>query len=200
MVFYLTRNRQPRHLLRRPFPLTLPMDCASPTQISFSKTSTSSTINPETSSTITIDIFGTNNLTIRVYTRRTQTNRGHNCKCTRSILNAVLSYIRDARIDSILARIKSTILRARKVSINVRLPRPPTPPHTPPASMPLAPPPPSPRTLHTAVASSVASLLPYAFLCVMLCTLAASASTSSMNTPTLACTATRSAGSTSFSY
>ena len=76
----------------------------------------------------------------------------------------------------------------RSSTINVRLP-PPTPPPTPPAATPPAPPPlapgppPSPRThsrpIHPAAtyettASSIASLLPYALLCVMLCTLAAS--------------------------
>jgi hypothetical protein len=146
-----------------------------------------------------------------------------------SKINAVLSCIRGARIDCILARIKSTLMQTRKVSINVRSPHPtppptpppmcprsssinvrlppPTPPHTPPASAPLAPPPPSPRSIHPATThetatSSLASFLPYAFLCVMLCTLAAS-TTSPINTSTFPCTATpaiRSTGSTSFSF
>jgi hypothetical protein len=132
-------------------------------------------------------------------------------------INAVLSYIRDARIDFILARIKSTILQSRKASISVRLP-PPTPPPTPPTSAsppspatskhhptttyettPSSPSPATNRhtTTYETTPSSIASLLPYALLCVMLYTLAASTTSSSLALAS-ATPAIRSTGSTSF--
>src|SRR5271154_684286 len=111
-------------------------------------------------------------------------------------INAVLFYIRDARIDSILARIKSTILQARNVSINVRLP-PSTPPPTPPTSSSPSPTTsthhPSTTTCETTPSSIVSLLLS---LCYALHTCCFSYHTLDINTSTLACTI-RSTGSAS---